>query len=181
VAFGLAHGEGRGGDGSSGQSCSQHRWTALVESRKVAKGHSFPREGCEAGLSEWAGVSQRSPACATASEGQAVSGLQATRRSLFIFGGLFFGVLRQGLAMQPRLASNSQCSCFSLPSAGITGVLHHARLQTPFVTVTPLSAASTAVSFLTNTPSPHKGAPQQERMDPPVPSRPLGAPPWTSV
>jgi hypothetical protein len=147
----------------------------------VAKGHSFPREGCEAGLSEWAGVSQRSPACATASEGQAVSGLQATRRSLFIFGGLFFGVLRQGLAMQPRLASNSQCSCFSLPSAGITGVLHHARLQTPFVTVTPLSAASTAVSFLTNTPSPHKGAPQQERMDPPVPSRPLGAPPWTSV
>jgi hypothetical protein len=34
-------------------------------------------------------------------------------------------VLRQGLSMYPRLASNSQPSCFSLASAGVTGVCHH--------------------------------------------------------
>jgi hypothetical protein len=34
---------------------------------------------------------------------------------------LFF--LRQGLAMQPRLASNAPSSCFSLPSPEITGLV----------------------------------------------------------
>jgi hypothetical protein len=38
---------------------------------------------------------------------------------------LLFLFLRQGLALQPRLAQKSWSFCFSLPSAGITGVLHH--------------------------------------------------------
>jgi hypothetical protein len=33
--------------------------------------------------------------------------------------------LRQGVAMQPRLASHSGSSCLSLPSAEIAGMYHH--------------------------------------------------------
>jgi hypothetical protein len=39
----------------------------------------------------------------------------------------FLKILRQGLTMSSRLASNSWSSCLCLPSAGITGECHHAQ------------------------------------------------------
>jgi hypothetical protein len=39
-------------------------------------------------------------------------------------------VLSQGLALQPRLASNSKSSCFSLLGAAISSMYHHAWLKT---------------------------------------------------
>jgi hypothetical protein len=46
--------------------------------------------------------------------------------------------LRQGLAMQTRLASNSQSFCLSLPSSEITTVCHHAELYLCFLLVSHL-------------------------------------------
>jgi hypothetical protein len=43
-----------------------------------------------------------------------------------------FVLLRQGLTMQPRLASNSWSSCLSLLSAGITSMYHHTWLWKHF-------------------------------------------------
>lgn len=42
---------------------------------------------------------------------------------------LEFGLLRQILGMEPRLASTSQSFCLCLPSAGMTGVCHHIWLK----------------------------------------------------
>jgi hypothetical protein len=41
------------------------------------------------------------------------------------FFGFGFVLFETSLAMQPRLATNSQFSCLSLPDAGIIDVCHH--------------------------------------------------------
>jgi hypothetical protein len=39
------------------------------------------------------------------------------------------------LTMQSRLASNSQSSCLSLPSAGMTDMHHHAKFENLFLNI----------------------------------------------
>jgi hypothetical protein len=58
------------------------------------------------------------------------SGLHASLFESHLQPQFFFFFLRQGLTMQPRLASNSRYSYLSLPCAGITSVHHHTQFKT---------------------------------------------------
>jgi hypothetical protein len=51
--------------------------------------------------------------------------------SCFLFS---FGSFKWCLTMRPGLASNSQSSCLSFPSDGITGLFHHTQLVLPLFT-----------------------------------------------